>query len=309
MTDLISANEPARRRPTTLTRGLVEHLARRPEDCDLAHVQTSVAALDYDDAIARVLARATRDPIPAEMLALVYPHEDAALAVGLIGMAQGDRAMRLLELVERGEFSNDVMGATLRALALHAALLLDGPALRPRIALQVQRLARRWVVSGRSYVGAVFTDLGRAVGEPALVRHDDGSVAAETMVLRWALTASRTHLVRAALEALEPRATDPPPPEVALRPMVQRTAPTTGRNEPCPCGSGKKFKKCHGAPETGPPPTILGSSPLTADQVPARHGLRPAHTDRPGHASRRRPAGALSAPARRARLACRGARR
>jgi hypothetical protein len=23
--------------------------------------------------------------------------------------------------------------------------------------------------------------------------------------------------------------------------------PKTGRNEPCPCGSGKKFKKCHGA--------------------------------------------------------------
>jgi uncharacterized protein YecA (UPF0149 family) len=24
-------------------------------------------------------------------------------------------------------------------------------------------------------------------------------------------------------------------------------APRAGRNEPCPCGSGKKFKKCHGA--------------------------------------------------------------
>jgi preprotein translocase subunit SecA len=23
--------------------------------------------------------------------------------------------------------------------------------------------------------------------------------------------------------------------------------PKVGRNEPCPCGSGKKFKKCHGA--------------------------------------------------------------
>jgi len=23
-----------------------------------------------------------------------------------------------------------------------------------------------------------------------------------------------------------------------------------GRNDPCPCGSGKKFKHCHGAPET-----------------------------------------------------------
>jgi preprotein translocase subunit SecA len=22
---------------------------------------------------------------------------------------------------------------------------------------------------------------------------------------------------------------------------------TIGRNDPCPCGSGKKFKKCHGA--------------------------------------------------------------
>jgi preprotein translocase subunit SecA len=22
---------------------------------------------------------------------------------------------------------------------------------------------------------------------------------------------------------------------------------TVGRNDPCPCGSGKKFKKCHGA--------------------------------------------------------------
>lgn len=23
----------------------------------------------------------------------------------------------------------------------------------------------------------------------------------------------------------------------------------TGRNDPCPCGSGRKFKKCHGATE------------------------------------------------------------
>jgi preprotein translocase subunit SecA len=23
--------------------------------------------------------------------------------------------------------------------------------------------------------------------------------------------------------------------------------PEVGRNEPCPCGSGKKYKKCHGA--------------------------------------------------------------
>ena len=28
---------------------------------------------------------------------------------------------------------------------------------------------------------------------------------------------------------------------------VRREEPKTGRNNPCPCGSGKKYKKCCGA--------------------------------------------------------------
>jgi hypothetical protein len=31
------------------------------------------------------------------------------------------------------------------------------------------------------------------------------------------------------------------------RGLVHRTGPKPGRNDPCPCGSGLKFKKCHGA--------------------------------------------------------------
>jgi preprotein translocase subunit SecA len=31
------------------------------------------------------------------------------------------------------------------------------------------------------------------------------------------------------------------------RQPVIRTEPKVGRNDPCPCGSGKKYKKCHGA--------------------------------------------------------------
>jgi len=27
---------------------------------------------------------------------------------------------------------------------------------------------------------------------------------------------------------------------------VKRTQAKVGRNDPCPCGSGKKYKKCHG---------------------------------------------------------------
>jgi len=32
-------------------------------------------------------------------------------------------------------------------------------------------------------------------------------------------------------------------------PTVRYEVPIPGRNDPCPCGSGKKFKKCHGARE------------------------------------------------------------
>jgi preprotein translocase subunit SecA len=41
--------------------------------------------------------------------------------------------------------------------------------------------------------------------------------------------------------------TAPPKPET-----YRRTQAKVGRNDPCPCGSGKKFKKCHGAPGRAP---------------------------------------------------------
>ena len=44
--------------------------------------------------------------------------------------------------------------------------------------------------------------------------------------------------------------TSPPsaarPPDAKQAP-VEREAPKVGRNDPCPCGSGKKYKKCCGA--------------------------------------------------------------
>jgi preprotein translocase subunit SecA len=34
--------------------------------------------------------------------------------------------------------------------------------------------------------------------------------------------------------------------------QVQRSGQKIGRNEACPCGSGKKYKRCHGAPGAEP---------------------------------------------------------
>lgn len=35
--------------------------------------------------------------------------------------------------------------------------------------------------------------------------------------------------------------------DFAPRPETRRVAPRPGRNDPCSCGSGRKFKKCHGS--------------------------------------------------------------
>ena len=36
------------------------------------------------------------------------------------------------------------------------------------------------------------------------------------------------------------------PAEEQHRPEPVRVGPKVGRNDPCPCGSGKKYKACHG---------------------------------------------------------------
>ena len=46
-----------------------------------------------------------------------------------------------------------------------------------------------------------------------------------------------------------PRRRDGEAPRPPSRRRWSRQAPKVGRNDPCPCGSGKKYKKCHGANE------------------------------------------------------------
>jgi preprotein translocase subunit SecA len=53
-------------------------------------------------------------------------------------------------------------------------------------------------------------------------------------------------------KAVESRANEdgtPAAPTAAEQKPIKRDAPKVGRNDPCPCGSGKKYKKCHGASE------------------------------------------------------------
>jgi len=69
--------------------------------------------------------------------------------------------------------------------------------------------------------------------------------------LQHAEAAGLSQLGGAAEPALEapPGARQAPPPAPIPQQRPVRTAPKVGRNQPCPCGSGKKFKNCHGVLE------------------------------------------------------------
>ena len=46
-------------------------------------------------------------------------------------------------------------------------------------------------------------------------------------------------------EEVEALGGEAPQDQILTAPSV-RNEPKVGRNEPCPCGSGKKYKQCHG---------------------------------------------------------------
>ncbi len=48
-------------------------------------------------------------------------------------------------------------------------------------------------------------------------------------------------------EKIEEMQKNPPAPESNLKPAGAVSNKKIGRNDPCWCGSGKKYKKCHGS--------------------------------------------------------------
>jgi len=58
--------------------------------------------------------------------------------------------------------------------------------------------------------------------------------------------ASAHHENISSLNSSPPGGEEATRPQLPRKPQMIRSAPQTGRNEPCPCGSGKKFKHCCG---------------------------------------------------------------
>ncbi len=96
--------------------------------------------------------------------------------------------------------------------------------------------------------GEMMDSVGRNVSEKLfhmqLQRDEQGGAQAQVAVPAPAARAARKTVESASgSEAAEPAVADKAAPEAK---PIRRSEPKIGRNDPCPCGSGKKYKKCHG---------------------------------------------------------------
>lgn len=103
--------------------------------------------------------------------------------------------------------------------------------------------------SGTHVLAAVVAesrgDVDAEVAALEAARRQDNSPIAQLALARIAedrgdAAGALQHLVRAGFPSDEPIVVD-------LRRLVETPWPGTGRNEPCPCGSGRKHKRCHDA--------------------------------------------------------------
>ena len=109
------------------------------------------------------------------------------------------------------------------------------------------RRARRIVEESRETIARV---LGCGPGE--VVFTSGGTEADQPSALREAALAGAGGAEAAAAAALDPSTSSPTrsaagSPGGNAETVVKAEAEKIGRNDPCWCGSGKKFKKCHGA--------------------------------------------------------------
>ena len=246
-----------------VTRAYVEQLAATPSECEVGAVEQAIGRFDYQDAYARVLARSVNgSTISAELMAALFPWCRPADSVCLVALADGERGTRLVESSERGRFPHDFDGAALHALALRAAWMLDGEKLRTRITKELHRLHARYKAPRGYYSSAIAGELARSMGEDSIAHDYDVVLPQAVIDLQAALMTTRASVLETILKELE-RA-DPQRP--VGRQQIVRVATKIGRNEPCPCGSGQKYKRCHGSSGHDVPLTPLT---LTTDDIMA----------------------------------------
>jgi preprotein translocase subunit SecA len=84
----------------------------------------------------------------------------------------------------------------------------------------------------------------RRMEEHGVANKSDDTSAEQDQTARQAAAQTKRPARGRPAQAARPAEGDGSKPE-----PMRRDRPKVGRNDPCPCGSGKKYKKCHGKDE------------------------------------------------------------
>jgi hypothetical protein len=217
-----------------------------------SEIDVAIAACDYERAATIAFAHAKAgSPVTTETIARILPGiELPAITCSLIAIAP-ERA-KLLDVVAERRFPTTKDAAELEAIALYAAWKAGADT--KRLIPELRRLSAR-SLSAESY--ALLATIAASI--------DDPNVAAATKPIapfskeyakNVAADDKAMHATLAAVLAELPATVE----ASAASGFTVRAAKQVGRNEPCPCGSGQKFKKCCADKPQAQPSPIPGLS-------------------------------------------------
>jgi uncharacterized protein YchJ len=236
------------------------------EDASDAAIAAAVAALDHERAATLALARAKRgEPVSVAVVATVLPGiQLPAITCALIAIASGDRT-ELLDLLEQRRFPHTKDAAELEAIVLYAAWKAGAPA--SRVIPELRRLSvRSMTAEGFALLATIAASI------------DDENVAAATKhIASYAKDYAKQ--VASDERAMTAKPADviaalPAEVEVSIGGFTVRAAKQVGRNDPCPCGSGLKYKKCCAdkpAAAPSPVPGLSWEEFLAGDKMTVEH--------------------------------------
>jgi hypothetical protein len=220
-----------------ISRALVDESAEKRSLDDL---RRAIGALDFHRAAAIAFARARAgEEVPADEVNQFLPWiREVTLAASLCAIASGDRAACWMGCVRDRMFPVSDAASPIEMVVLFAAWRAGAPA--DQLAPEARRLARQRIGwRGWSLLRTLATGLG---DENLLEATRHLKVAAE-----WGTGPEHVAKIDRILGSSIAEIIDSMPPEVppeTARGYTIRIAPRAGRNEPCPCGSGQKFKRC-----------------------------------------------------------------
>jgi hypothetical protein len=236
------------------TKAAVEALSERLGSADAPALSAEAfdrgeirAALNL--ALAGALAGA---PPPADLAARLVPGvESTDLALALLGCVTSGLADALIASTVRGLHSPQRQGLVL----FLAAMSLDGRE-PPDELLRRIRLTARAELSPQA---AILLGLAALeVDDPHVCEVARSCVAAADSAAGRRI---RRELVRKLETPIGDALPEEAPPELFGGFTIRRDTARTGRNDPCPCGSGKKYKRCCISVEaTGGPSADTGRS-------------------------------------------------